>query len=41
MSIYFKMSGKKTSIDPDMICEEIFQIYKQAVRKCALNFKLT
>jgi hypothetical protein len=24
MSIYFKMSEKKTSIDPDMVCEEIF-----------------
>jgi hypothetical protein len=35
------MSEKKTSIDPDMVCEEIFQIYKQAVRKFPLNFKLT
>jgi hypothetical protein len=36
------MSEKKTSIDPDMVCEEIFpNIYKQAVRKFALNFKLT
>jgi hypothetical protein len=24
LSIYFKMSKKKTSIDPNIICEEIF-----------------
>jgi hypothetical protein len=32
----------KTPIDPDKSSEEIsFQIYRQAVRKFALNFKLT
>jgi hypothetical protein len=34
-------SEKKTTIDPDNISEEIFQIYKQAVAKFALNFGLT
>jgi hypothetical protein len=42
-SVYFKTSEKKTPTDPDKISEEtlVFQIYKQAVRKFALNFSLT
>jgi hypothetical protein len=42
MSVYFKTSEKKTPTDPDKISKEIyFQIYKQAVQKFALNFRLT
>ncbi len=41
-SVYFKMSEKKTPIDPDKISEEILSgLYTQAVGKFALNFKLT
>jgi hypothetical protein len=29
----------KTPTDPDNISEEIFQIYEQAIRKFALNFR--
>ena len=42
-SVYFQTSEKTSEkkYDPDNISEEIFQIYKQAIRKFALNFKLT
>ena len=42
MSIYLKTSEKETPIDPDKISEDIFlNLYKRAVRKFALNFRLT
>jgi hypothetical protein len=39
MSVYFKTSENKTSIDPDKIYEKI-HIYKQAVGKIALKILL-
>jgi hypothetical protein len=38
-SAYSKTLEMKTPTDPDNISEEIFQIYEQAIRKFALNFR--
>jgi hypothetical protein len=40
-SVYLKTLEKWNPINPDKILKKHFQIYRQAVRKFALNFKLT
>jgi hypothetical protein len=40
MSIYFKISEKKTSIDPDMVCEEIFPNLKTSCQEVYFEFYL-